>query len=267
VAMIAGLFFSSGCGGPSTPTYRFVVSDGAIVPASQSTAPALPPPVLPVFIQIVKVELPLGTFSQNPGVWEILQPAAGHPNAALLAENGLQTGSAEVSAWKALIKLINKPGVSFENIFCRIAAVQPANLTVRPNVSEELISYRTPQSPLVMRTYNNCDDLFFIAAQANTDSGEALLEIQPAVNLGTVTFNRSSNEMGIVQSSEPDIETLGNLRFSATIEPGQFFVMAPDTAGHNPNTIGSVFLSRIDREPQMETVLIFIPLAANPRHH
>jgi len=261
------LIFIGGCGSPSGPEPQAGSPDEAIVPPTHEPISATPQ-VLPVYVQVIKVNLPLGTFTQNPRVWELLSPVQmDDSDAQIYSINGLRTGSADIDEWSKLLKLINKKGVTFENIFCQIAAAQPAAIPVQQNIQEELLSVYMPPAPMALRSYNSCDNTFMIAAKTDTQTGETLLDIQPVVQLGMVTFNRGSGAVGIVQGSTPTTEYPGNIHFHASVKLGQFFVLAPDTSARNLTTIGPAFLSQTDAEPQGEMVLFFVPLQPSAVGH
>lgn len=136
-------------------------------------------------IQVIEVSLPIGKFSQNPKVWKLLTKAPVGPRTAhLLAANGFKTAEGTFKAWTSIRKLINGPGVTSQAVYCQIANIAPAVLTVHSDVHSQMLTYHTAAEPLVVRTYRNCDDQFLAAANSNPKYGITIISLEPAVRLG-----------------------------------------------------------------------------------
>ena len=241
-------------------------AEQAIVPPAQQAAPVVQQ-VLPVYVQVIKADLPLGTFTQNPQVQELLTPTtAGNSAAAIYSLNGFRAQSGRVDQWAKLMKLIGGKQSVFTNIFYRIGTMQPANVSLQQNIQNELLSYRAPNSELALRTYSSCDNALQIAAMTDPATGATHLDIQPVVQMGMVTFTRSQNTLGVLQGNQPITESPGDLQFSATIEPGEFFVLSPDISANNPTSIGATFLTHTS-PPAVETVLFFAALKPTSAGH
>ncbi len=253
-------------GGCAVKRKRLIVSLDRPLPPPTATGPAAARPAPqpfqpPTEIQVLRLTLPLGTFSANQKVWSMLEHnVASGKTTAWLSANGLRAGTATFSVWKKIVKLINKPGSTNQRIYCQVNGVRSVALVVRPNVRREILVYHTLPGGLVVRTYRNCDDVILLAAHENRKIPATIVQIEPAVNLGTVTFRRGPLALGIVRGVRPLQRVFTRLRISVAIPPRRFLVIAPSDPRGRPLSVGSAFLSRPQHVPPRETVLVFVPM-------
>lgn len=253
-------------GGCAVKRRRLIVSLDRPLPPAAATGPASARPAprpfqSPTEIQVLRLTMPLGTFSANQRVWSLLaHNVAPGKTTALLSANGFRAGTGTFPVWKKIVKLINKPGSTNQRIYCQVNGVRSVALVVRPNVRREILVYHTLPGGLVVRTYRNCDDVILLAAHVNQQIPATIVQIEPAVNLGTVTFRRGPLALGIVQGARPRQRVFTRLRISVAIPPRRFLVIAPANPRGRPLSVGSVFLSRPQRVPSRETVLVFVPM-------
>jgi hypothetical protein len=215
-------------------------------------------------IQVIEVNLPIGKFSQNPKVWNLLTKAPVGPRTArLLAANGFKTAQGSFKSWSAIRQLINGPGVTSEAVYCQIANIAPAVLTVHSNVRSQMLTYHTPAEPLVVRTYRNCDDQFLAAANTNSKYGITIISLEPAVRLGVTPAPVANNYIGVQPGAGPIRHVFSDLQFSFLLEPKHFVVLAPAHISNLNTSIGSSFLTQQNHVPRRETVLLLVPLATH----
>ncbi len=214
-------------------------------------------------IQVIEVNLPIGKFSHNPKVWKLLAKAPiGQQAAALLKANGFKTGLGSFKVWPAIRKLINGPGVTSEAVYCQIANIAPAVLSVHSNIYSQMLTYHTTAEPLVVRTFRNCQDQFLIAANIATKYGLTVISLEPAVNLG-VNPAPAGGGLGVTQSGPgPVRHVFSGLQFSFLLPPKRFIVLAPADIGVLNTSLGTSFLTQQHRVPRRETVLLLVPLGA-----
>ena len=214
-------------------------------------------------IQVIEVNLPIGKFSQNPAVWKLLTKAPTGPRTAkLLAANGFKTGEGPFKAWTAIRKLINGPGVTSQAIYCQIANIAPAMLTVHSSVHSQMLTYHTAAEPLVVRTYRNCDDQFLAAANSNPKYGITVISLEPAVLLNVPPAPTVNGNFGAHTGAGPVRHVFSDLQFSFLLKPKHFVVLAPADISALNTSIGSCFLTQQNHVPRRETILLIVPLAA-----
>ncbi len=213
-------------------------------------------------IQVIEVSLPIGKFSQNPKVWKLLTKAPVGPRTAqLLAANGFKTAEGSFKAWTSIRKLINGPGVTSQAVYCQIANIAPAVLTVHSNVHSQMLTYHTAAEPLVVRTYRNCDDQFLAAANSNSKYGITIISLEPAVRLGVTPAPAANGYVGVQPGAGPVRHVFSDMQFSFLLKPKHFVVLAPADVSALNTSIGSSFLTQQNHVPRRETVLLLVPLA------
>ena len=213
-------------------------------------------------IQVIEVNLPIGTFSQNPKVWKLLAKApVGPRTAALLKANGFKTGYGSFQVWTAIRKLINGPGVTSEAVYCQIANIAPAVLTVHSNIRHQMLTCHTVAEPLVVRTFRNCQDQFLIAANTATKFGLTVISLEPAVKLGVTPAPAGPGLSVTAPGAGPMRHAFSDLQFSFLLPPKHFVVLAPAEIGVLNTSLGSCFLTQQHHVPRRETVLLLVPLA------
>ena len=213
-------------------------------------------------IQVIEVNLPIGKFSRNPKVWKLLAKApTGRHTAELLKANGFKTGVGSFKVWTAIRKLINGPGVTSEAIYCQIANIAPAVLTVHSKIHSQMLTYHTTAEPLVVRTFRNCEDQFLIAADTATKFGLTVISLEPAVNVRVNPAPAGVGLSGTQSGPGPVRHVFSDLQFSFLLPPKHFIVLAPADIGVLNTSLGSSFLTQQHHVPRRETVLLLVPLA------
>ena len=253
------------------PTACTVVHRGPIkVGMSQPLEPSAQPKVIhtpraytpPTVVEMISLNMPRGQFNHNAAIWKLLSPLKiSHTDRRMLRSNGLRTGSASFSRWKKLSKILNSiKGLISQRSYIQTAALQAVVVNAKMNVHREFIAFRPLDDRLVLRTFHNCDDIFLLTAQIDHQENHTVLQIVPAVNLGTVTFSRGPYSLGLVRAAEPRRHIFRHLIFDIPLPPHHFMVVAPTGFKMNPNLIGPTFLSDGREVPARETVLVFAPL-------
>jgi hypothetical protein len=213
-------------------------------------------------IQVMEINLPIGKFSQNPKVWKLLTKAPMGPRSAhLLAANGFKTGEGSFKNWKAIRKLIDGPGVTSEAVYCQIANIAPAILTVHAISHSQFLTYHTNEEPLVVRTYRDCVDQFLVAANSNTQYGITVISLEPSVNLNASHTLANPAPGGATPGTGPVRHIFSHLQFSFVLKPQHFVVLAPADINALNTSIGTSFLTQQNHIPRRETVLLLVPLA------
>lgn len=212
-------------------------------------------------VQILRLHLPLGRFTGNKKIWRILSPiVASRRTLHLLAANGIRSGTASFTQWRHIAPWLNKPGTTSQRIYCQLSGTHPVTVTVRSNVQRELLAYRDAKSALTVRTFRNCDNDILLAAHLLEHSPDTVIQLEPAVRLGTVTFTRGPHALGLIQGTRPVEHLFPQLQMTVQIAPQHFVVLAAADATGRPASIGSAFFSETRRVPPRETVLLFIPM-------
>lgn len=253
------------------PAACTVVHRGPIqVGMSQPLQPSAQPKIIhtphaytpPTVVEMISLNMPQGAFNHNPAIWKLLSPLTiSHTDRRMLGSNGLRTGAASFSRWKALSKILNSiKGLISQRSYIQTAALQAVIVNAKMNVHRELIAFRPLDDRLILRTFNDCDNIFLLTAQIDRRRNDTVLQIVPAVNLGTVTFHRGPYTLGIVQATEPRRHIFRHLIFNIPLPPHHFMVVAPTGIKSHPNLIGPTFLSDGRQVPARETVLVFAPL-------
>ncbi|MGC9260924.1 MAG: hypothetical protein ACP5I8_12745 [Phycisphaerae bacterium] len=213
-------------------------------------------------IQVMEINLPIGKFSRNPKIWKLLTPApVGARTAKLLTANGFKAGEGTFADWPVIRKLINGPGVSSEAVYCQLANIAPAILTVNSNIRSELLTYHTAAEPLVVRTYRNCTDQFLAAANANVKLGLIILGLEPAITTIGTYSPRAAGALPVPTRGGSVRHVFSDMQFSFALRPEHFVVLAPAHVGVLNTSIGTCFLTQQNHVPRRETVLLLVPLA------
>ncbi len=217
----------------------------------------------PAVVAIFQIRLPIGTFSDNKKIWKILHPVVGSPGAiALLYANGIRAGQAEIPAWHQIYKLIHHvSGATTSTFYCQTSGLSKLLITVRKNIRRELILEHTFSGSPELRSYHNCDNIFVLAMHIDLKTKSTVVELQPAVNVGTVSFRRGPQAMGITAGTHPDLHSFVHLQIITEIPPGKFLVLCPWHARRHPFSMGAQFLSDTTHIPPRQTILIMVPLA------
>ncbi len=266
LALVWGLSLLAGC------TYRREIVITPMHPVGINQSTKRPSPVHyhypkgyrpPAVVAIFQIRLPIGTFSNNKKIWKILHPAVGSRGAiALLHANGIRAGQAKIPAWHKIYQLLHHvSGATTSTSYCQTSGLSKLLITVRKDIRRELIFYHRFNGPPALRSYHNCDNIFVLAMHINLQTKSTVVELQPAVNIGTVSFRRGPQAMGLTAGTHPDLHSFAHLQITTDIPPGRFLVLCPWHARRHPFSMGAQFLSDTTHIPPRQTILIMVPLA------
>ncbi len=213
-------------------------------------------------VQLVQLSLPVGTFSGNEKVWRQLdQDALDSDTSIMLAENGIRAAVAPVQRWPSLQKLINVPGAATQIFTLQTDGRSSVEIVTHPNIAEQTISSIDRDREMHVRTFERCDNSMRLSLVQRRDSSQLTIQLEPVVQLGTISVVRRPEDIGIVSNTLRHEETFSNLRLAASLGTHEFLVLAPAPANkENKFSVGSRFLTNTDKIPPMETILVFLPL-------
>jgi hypothetical protein len=212
-------------------------------------------------LTVFKITLPLGVFSGDEKLWELLdQDVLESGTSVMLAHNGLRAGVGTVNTWEQLRKRISDVGASFSSYQIRTDGRMPVLLPTQQSIAEQILFVVDQDKRPLGRTYNNCDNSWRVNAVRQTGDRRALVQIEPVVLLGTaVHTTRTETELGVVSSTSRQEETLAPARLALEMDATQFLLLAPANPTKAEFSIGTRFLSDTTRLPVTETILVLVP--------
>jgi hypothetical protein len=235
-----------------------------VLPAMPNEVPPHAVAAQPVAkVRLLKLTMPLGTFSLNEKVWRQLdEDSLDSQTSVLLAQNGLRAGVGPTSRWPAISKLVDLPGATTQQYICQTDGRSTINIITRASIMEQTVFYVDKDRQLEGRTFDRCDNSIRLSLNQVKDSTDLVVQVEPVVQIGTIDIVRGPQEMGVVRVTSPLEETFKNLRLGASLKAEQFLVIAPaDPKGAGAAfSVGTRFLSDSDKVPPLETVLVFVPI-------
>jgi hypothetical protein len=236
-----------------------VVSDLGGNGGSNLTQPPGPPAMVPRVI-VYRITAPVGTFSGNEKVWsELNEDALDSKMSVLMAQNGLRAGTGNVARWPIIAKVIEGPGASSDQQVCQTDGRSSLNVVTRPGVTDEIVVSIDRDLQQQGRTFEACDNGFRLSMRGIRGKQQLQVQLEPYVALGTVHVQRREGTLGISSGGFVHEESFPDLAMGAILSADQFLVISPVDPKQNRFSVGSLWLSDIDKVPAMETVLIFVP--------
>ncbi len=149
-------------------------------------------PLRPVAkVHLLKLTMPIGTFSLNQKVWRQLdEDSLDSKTSVLLAQNGLRAGVGPQSRWPAIAKLIDLPGATTQEYFCQTDGRTSINIVTRANIPEQTVFYVDKDLQLQGRTFDRCDNAVRLSMNKVKDSSDLVVQVEPVVQLGTIEVLR-----------------------------------------------------------------------------
>jgi hypothetical protein len=216
-------------------------------------------------VLVHRITAPVGTFSTNEKVWtELNEDALDSKTSVLMAQNGLRAGIGPVSRWPAIARLIEGPGVTSDQIMCQTDGRSSVNVVTRQGVIDEIVVSIDRDLQQQGRTFEKCDNGFKLSMRGVRGKPELLISLEPIVTLGTVQVMRSEPEVGITRGGFTSEEAFTDLQMAATLGPDHFLVVSSVDPRTNRFSVGSLWLSEMEKVPALETVLVFVPAANAP---
>ena len=227
--------------------------------AAGDSATSAPAAILPRLI-VTRVTAPVGTFSNNEKVWtELSEDALDSKTSVLMAQNGLRAGIAPLSRWANIKKLIDGPGVSYDQIVCQTDGRSSVSVMTRLGVTGQIVMSIDRDLRQQGRSFERCDNGFKLSIRGIRGKPLLQISIEPFVSLGTVMVHRTGHELGITGRGMVSEESFPDLQMSAPLGADQFLLISSVDPKSNPFSIGSLWLADADKVPAVETVLIFSP--------
>ncbi len=215
-------------------------------------------------VTLIKLSLPVGTFSGNEKVWRQLdEDALDSQTSILLAENGIRAAVAPQERWAALRKMIDVPGAANEQFTLETDGRSSVDIVTHPNITEQTVSSIDRDREMHVRSFDRCDNSIRLSLSRRRGVSTLTILLEPVVQMGMISVMRGPEQLGVVGSSSRQEETFANLRLSAGVEANEFLVLAPSNPKENNFSVGSRFLTDNDKVPPLETILIFLPVREN----
>ena len=219
---------------------------------------------LPARMVVYRITLPVGTFSTNDKVWtQLNEDALDSKTTVLLAQNGLRAGTGPLERWAAISKLIDVPGAATDQTVCETDGRSTVNVITRANIADQIVVSVDRDLEQQGRTFNRCDDGFRLSMRKTrvVDKGgtarpQLVVQLEPVVTEGSGT---AAGLRGIGTAAFTSEEGFADLQMAATLNPDQFFVVTPQDPKGSRFSVGSLWLSDLDKVPPVETVLVFVP--------
>lgn len=211
-------------------------------------------------LRMYKITVPLGAFSLNDKLWRLVnEDTLDSQTSVLLAQNGLRAGTGPLARWATIAKLIDIPGASTQEFFCQTDGRTPLLIPTRANIPQQSVFYVDKDLNMQGRTFDKCDNAIRLSMTRIKNSSDIQLQLEPVVELGTITVIRNPQDVGVTRMSVPQEETFANLRLATTVKTDTFLIIAPANPKTNEFSVGTRFLSDSDQIPSLETILVFVP--------
>ena len=204
-------------------------------------------------VHLFRLYLPVGTVSGNDKVWRQLdEDALDSQTSVMLAQNGMRAGIGPVARWAALSKMLDVPGAAQQEFFCQTDGKSPLSVVVHEEVGEQIIVSIDRDNAQQGRTFERCDNAFRLSMSLLKDRPDLMIQLEPIVQFGSAGGTRPPT--GEV--------TFADMRLWTTVKPEQFLVVSAADPKANRFSVGTRFLSNNEKVPATETVLVFVPIAA-----
>ena len=224
---------------------------------------------LPARMVVYKITLPVGTFSTNEKIWtQLNEDAIDSKTNVLLRRNGLRAATGPITSWETLSKMIDVPGAVTDQMVCQTDGHSTLNVVTRSNVSDQIVVSIDRDLQQQGRTFERCDNGFRLTMRQvqslkKTGKGqdgmaELMVELEPIVTEGAAAMMRVPGEMGANGSFSSE-EGFSDLQIGATLGADQFLVVSPQDPKESRFSVGSLWLSNLDKVPATETVMVFVP--------
>lgn len=221
---------------------------------------------LPARMIVYRISLPVGTFSGNDKVWSQLnEDAMDSKTAVLLAQNGLRAGVGPIARWGDISKLIDVPGAETQQMSCETDGRSTINVITRTGIADQIVVSVDRDLEQQGRTFNRCDDGFRLSmrkTRVTQKGGQAVpqlvVQLEPVV---TESSRGVANGLAGTGGAFTSEETFSDLQMAATLSPSEFFVVAPQDPKGSRFSVGSLWLSDLEKAPPAETILVFVPAA------
>jgi len=216
----------------------------------------LPTPVYPR-VQVLKLNLPVGTFSANSKVWKQLnEDAIDGKTSTLLAQNGLRAATGSQLKWPEIAKLIDVPGASTEERRCQTDNHSAVEFIMQNQVDSQTVFFVDSDLQLQGRTFDESTNVIRLSMNQPKVGSPITIQLEPVVRLPAPP---PPERFAPNIPQPPNEVTFTNLRLAVTVEGKDFLVLAPSDTKVDSFSVGSRFLTDTEKTPATESVLVFVP--------
>ena len=191
-----------------------------------------------------------------------------------LNDQGFRVGVIGASTPESLSKLLTLKGRELrstiteevdysktESALSSVAYSKPVNLRAGMKSSIEMQSEVSPSIPilerengaLVGKSYENARPIISVAIEQQSD-GSVLFDLSPLLRYGAPQMTSRYQHGQLVRVQEQPTKTFDQLRFSATLRPGQFLVIGANDA--KSHALGNYFFSDGGKDFERKTLVI-----------
>lgn len=216
-----------------------------------------------VRLQLVPVEVPIGTISKSERLWSYLDEEIVGPEAAsALNRNGLRVGRGRMENWEPFSKLLrDMTGKTVERASSAAFPSRPTPILLKEHQPIQTIFTFNSRGELKGFDYPPGDDILMLTCHLNDDDPSGVLvQAVPLVRSTAhqnVYVKTESGNYTIEQ--QPVLFPLEALEFKAPVPQGYYLVIGPGTLVSRPTSPGAQFLVKDKQGLRYETLLVIVP--------
>lgn len=264
----------SGCSwgpvGPHGPSANPATASSApgasgAAPAAAGTQPSADAPEVDatlnylVNLQMVSIEVPLGTASGSEEIWSYLdEEAASGPLAAGLGRNGFRVGLAKHTNWPELARIFKRlTGREMKETSLLARPSVPLPILLKSDQPVQTIFLFDQNRHLSGADYPPGDDLLTVVCGINQDDPNQLMVTgRPQIR---TSYQAPRVGTGMLLITKPILYDLGPLTFRFSIVSEDLIVIGPGAESRRPSSAAHHFLINTREGMDFETVLVLIP--------
>lgn len=241
-------------------------------PSPPPAEPAMPmlltprePPrrVLVVQMQLVSIEVPVGSATSSEDIWSYVdEEPASASRASALGINGFRVGLARQESWPSLEKIFRQlTGRQGQAALLSSLPGDPVQVVLKPGQpAQTLFLFHADRTPPTGEDYPPCDNLLTVMCSLDEDEPNRLIVLGQPQMWSTERSLQYVEEGGrYLYAARPRVYGFPELTFRLRVALGEIIVVGPGSSARRGTSVARHFLIKQRNGIEFETVLVLIP--------
>ncbi len=235
-----------------------LVTGGTADPAAEQ-----PPtgPILGVSLDVLRVDVPLGTLSGNDRFWNQLdEQSLGADRTVLLKRNGLRAAVGRAEAWapiKAMLDSVDDKMVYREAVKLHQG---PLAFQISDGPDDQHVFLYRPDGTMAGASFTASHNLFHIRHRLDEDDpNQVHLTVIPGIRQNQRRLEWAKRGQRLVRVPTFYGRTLHELTMGVRLSPGRFLVIGAGREVALPSVLGRTMLTREVDGKRYESVFLMTP--------
>ena len=215
--------------------------------------------VLLVRLQLVSIEVPVGTVSGSEEIWSYLdEESIRQIRTPAIGLNGLRIGRGRADSWPDLARILQRmTGRRLHESSMLALPGRPVPIVLKKAQPAQTIFIFNGDGTLHGSDFPPGDNMLTIYCSLDQDDpSKVLLTAMPQIRSSRQKTKFVDSAGGLAMVNRPTVYNLPAMMFQLTVPNNDFLIIGPGAHSARPSSVGHRFLVKLKDGMEFETVLV-----------